>query len=97
MKLHWSEPALENLEDIFLYLAPRNRQAAGRVVARIVDLAIDILVASPHACRPGRVAGTRELVVTGTPYIIAYAVSGERIDILAVLHGAREWPNQFEG
>jgi toxin ParE1/3/4 len=96
VRVYWSEPALENLEDIFLYLAPRNRAAAGRAVERIVHIAHDVLSASPHAGRPGRVPGTREFVVTGTPYILAYAVAGERIDILAVIHGARSWPEWFE-
>jgi toxin ParE1/3/4 len=97
MRLRWSEPALQDLEDIFLYLAPRNREAAGRVIERIIALASDILVASPHAGRPGRVAGTRELVITGTPYVLAYSVAGERIDVLAVIHAARNWPPAFEG
>jgi toxin ParE1/3/4 len=91
MRLHWSEPALQDLEDIFLYLAPRNRRAAGRVVERIVSLANDILIPSPHAGRPGRIEGTRELIVTRTPYIVAYSVAAERIEVLAVLHAARDW------
>jgi toxin ParE1/3/4 len=66
------------------------------VVGRIISLANDILVPSPHAGRPGRIAGTRELVVTRTPYLIAYAVTSEGIDILAVIHAARDWPRGFE-
>lgn len=96
MRVHWTEPAVEHLEDIFLYLAPRNRRAAGRVVERIVEIAHVVLAASPHAGRPGRVAGTREFVITGTPYILVYVVGDKRLDILAVIHGARRWSEQFE-
>ena len=45
--------------------------------------------------RPGRIAGTRELVVPGTPYLIAYAVLEEQVVVLAVLHGAQRWPDRF--
>ncbi|MDB5571288.1 MAG: addiction module toxin, RelE/StbE family [Hyphomicrobiales bacterium] len=45
--------------------------------------------------RPGRVAGTRELLVAGAPYVVAYRVNGAVIDILGVLHTARRWPEAF--
>ena len=45
--------------------------------------------------RIGRVYGTRELVVTGTPFILPYRISGQHIQILAVFHGARQWPENF--
>jgi len=45
--------------------------------------------------RPGRVDGTREFVVAGTPYIIPYRVRGETVELLAVMHGARRWPDTF--
>jgi toxin ParE1/3/4 len=41
------------------------------------------------------VAGTRELVVTGTPYIVAYAVADQRVEVLAIIHGAQRWPDTF--
>lgn len=50
----------------------------------------------PGLGRPGRVAGTRELVIARAPYIIAYTVD-PRIDaviILRVPHGARLWPEE---
>jgi len=45
--------------------------------------------------RRGRVGGTRELVIPSQPYIIAYRIRGQTIHILAVLHGARKWPERF--
>lgn len=51
----------------------------------------------PLAGRPGRVKGTREIVVTATNYIVAYRVSKEAIHILAVMHGAQRWPRNFNG
>jgi plasmid stabilization system protein ParE len=46
--------------------------------------------------RPGRVAGTRELIVAGTPHIVAHRVAASRIDILAMIHAARRWPSTFD-
>ena len=42
--------------------------------------------------RPGRVEGTRELVVAGTPYVIPYGVRENRVEVLRVFHAARKWP-----
>jgi addiction module RelE/StbE family toxin len=49
----------------------------------------------PESGRPGRVAGTRELVVTGTPYVAAYQVTDTAVRILRVLHGAQQWPDDL--
>ena len=56
---------------------------------------ISRLVTFPEMGRRGRVPGTRELVITSQPYIVAYRIRGQTIDILAVLHGAQKWPDQF--
>jgi toxin ParE1/3/4 len=50
----------------------------------------------PFMGRPGRVAGTRELIVADTPHVVAYRVAASRIDILAVIHAARRWPSTFD-
>ncbi len=61
---------------------------------RIFD-AIDVLKRYPLAGRTGRIAGTREVVVARTPFIVAYTVTSEEIQILAVLRGSRRWPEKF--
>lgn len=53
------------------------------------------LATFPMSGRPGRVRGTRELVIASTPFIAAYAVEGNRIVILALYHGAQQWPEVF--
>jgi toxin ParE1/3/4 len=45
--------------------------------------------------RPGRVLGTRELVVSNSPFVVAYSIEKERIVILAIYHGAQQWPELF--
>jgi toxin ParE1/3/4 len=42
--------------------------------------------------RIGRVKGTRELVISRTPFIAVYRIAGQRIEILRFLHGAQKWP-----
>jgi len=90
MKVRWTRPALRDLAAIGDFIAGDN-PAAARLVDRILDLA-DNLAAHPHLGRAGRIAGTRELVIGGTPYILPYRVQDGRVEILAVFHGARRWP-----
>jgi toxin ParE1/3/4 len=45
--------------------------------------------------RAGRTAGSRELVVSGTPYIVAYRLRGRTVELLGVIHAARRWPNRL--
>ncbi|UCF91234.1 MAG: type II toxin-antitoxin system RelE/ParE family toxin [Desulfobacterales bacterium] len=70
------------------------QEAAKRMVRRIWD-ATQLLIEQPHAGRAGRVPGTRELVITGTPFIIPYRVVEDTGQILRVLHGKRKWPKGF--
>ena len=53
---------------------------------------IEILQQHPQMGRPGRKQGTRELVISRTPFIVVYRVKAKRIELLRVLHGAQQWP-----
>jgi plasmid stabilization system protein ParE len=78
-----------------LYLADKNPYAAKSLYEQIKAVATE-LIDSPYIGRPGRVPGTRELVITNTPYILPYQIRSNRIEILRVYHGARRWPKQFD-
>jgi len=94
MTLVWLRRAERSLEAIADYIARENRQAAHATILTIRAAAAR-LIDNPTLGRHGRVPGTRELVVVGTPYILPYRVQGETIQILHVLHGARQWPERF--
>lgn len=94
MKIRWLRTALRNLEDEAACIAKDDPAAAARTVDRI-RRAIDHLSGHPEIGRPGRVAGTRELVVPGTPYVIPDRVRGDQVEILRVFHGARRWPRRI--
>jgi toxin ParE1/3/4 len=49
----------------------------------------------PQMGRPGRVSGTRELVILKTPFILPYCIQADYIEILAVIYGARQWDDRF--
>jgi plasmid stabilization system protein ParE len=94
-RVYWSESALEELTTSIAYIAERNPSAARRVHAEI-DKAGNRLGEAATG-RRGRVDGTYEKVITGRPYILAYALhavpgEGESIVILRVIHTARDWP-----
>ena len=95
MRIHWTRPALADLEAIGDFIARDNPVAAKRLVVSLVA-SVDALRDHPNLGRPGRLAETRELVVAGTPYIVPYRVLGDDVEILAVFHGARRWPRAFE-
>jgi len=94
MTLVWLRRAERSLEAIADYIAQENRQAAYTAILTI-RMAAARRIDNPALGRPGRVPGTRELVVVGIPYILPYRVQGETIQILHVLHGARQWPERF--
>ncbi len=94
MTIAWLPEARQDLENAYSYIARDNPSAAASTVQRIVA-SIEILRDFPRIGRPGRVEGTRELVVSRTPYIVAYQIKTGTIEILAVIHGARRWPDRF--
>ena len=94
MQVRWLKRALKNLDEEAQYIARDDPEAAAQIVERIAT-SVDRLATHPASGRPGRVAGTRELVVSGTPYLVPYRVRGETVEILRVFHGARKWPKEF--
>ena len=91
MRVRWLRVALENLEAEAEYIAAENALAAAEVVAA-VQQSVSRLAKYPAMGRPGRVLGTRELLVPGTPDIIPYRVRGGTVQILRVFHAKRKWP-----
>ncbi|HEX9167834.1 MAG TPA: type II toxin-antitoxin system RelE/ParE family toxin [Roseiarcus sp.] len=94
MRTRWTRPALADLEASGDYVARDNPGAAQRLLACIA-VTVETLRDHPHLGRPGRIAGTRELVVAETPYVVPYRMRGDEVEILAVFHGARRWPDAF--
>jgi toxin ParE1/3/4 len=94
MKIRWTRPAARDLEAIQDHIAQENPMAAGRLVATIRQR-VQQLQDHPQLGRPGRVPGTRELVISGTPYVAPYRVRDQQVEILALYHGARRWPEHF--
>jgi toxin ParE1/3/4 len=94
MKLRWTRLALQDLRHLHEYIAEDNPSAANRMVTRIQD-ATERLRKQPQMGRPGRVQGTRELVIAGSPYIVVYILGDSEIQIVAVIHSAMRWPDTF--
>jgi toxin ParE1/3/4 len=92
--VRWTTPALRDIEKIGDDIALDNPVASLRVVTRIFDQC-DQLGTYPHMGRAGRVPGTRELVVSDTAFVVPYRVREDEVQVLAVLHGARRWPERF--
>jgi addiction module RelE/StbE family toxin len=84
-------PAADDLRDIRAYIARDNKLAAGSVVRRIRS-SVALLRRHPELGRAGRIAGTRELIVAGQPYLVVYRLGDQGVEVLRVLHHAQEWP-----
>ena len=91
MKIVWSRRAIRHLVSLREYIQKDSEQNAALVAKRILK-AVGLLEAQPEMGRPGRVLGTRELVVPNAPYIIPYRVRHERLELIAVFHGRLKWP-----
>ena len=94
MRIIWLTGAAQDLEAVFEFIDAENPLAA-LTVCELIEKRVGQLADHPYLGRKGRVVSTRELVVAGTPYIVAYRVGEKQVDILAVLHGAMRWPEVF--
>ncbi len=94
MRLAWTARAAAKLEEAGDYVASDSPQAAARLVDVIVS-SVARLQEHAYLGKAGRIPGTRELVIPRTAYLCAYRVSAGRIEILAIRHGARDWPKHL--
>ena len=91
MKIRWTAVAANDLKSVHEYLNEHAPARANIIVDRILA-GIDVLEQYPNLGRQGRLDGTRELVITGTPFIVFYRLRSQ-VEILGVLHAARKWPD----
>ena len=91
MGVEWQPIARSDRNGQIAYIAERNPRAALNM-SDLIDAATTRLIDHPNLGRPGRVTGTRELVVTGTPYVVIYRVEIASVEILRLMHGAQRWP-----
>lgn len=91
MKIGWTEEALNDLSSIRDFIAEDSESRASLTIQRILD-AVERLALHPNLGRSGRVAGTRELIVPRTQFLLIYKVREGGIRVLTVLHGRQEWP-----
>lgn len=96
LRITFSRTANNELNELVVFIGKDNPQAAVQVSRRIFQK-IDLLEDQPWLGRPGKHAGSRELVVDNTPYIVAYRVDTEqqRVFILRIVHHAQRWPNKL--
>jgi toxin ParE1/3/4 len=92
MTIRWTTTALRDLEALHAYIADDSDQAAAAMVEKILA-GLEALQRFPEMGRRGRVAGTRELVIA--PFVLAYRAKKAAIEVVAIIHGARRWPDAF--
>jgi toxin ParE1/3/4 len=92
LRLRWTRLAEADLIAIADYIGQDSPAAAARVILELIERTEASLARHPAIGRPGRVIGTRELVIGEWPYVIPYRVRDHDIEILRVLHTSRRWP-----
>lgn len=96
MRVRWLRRALRNLDEEAAFIAQDSPKSAAAAFVEHLLASAELLAAQPQMGRPGRVPGTRELVVTRFPYILPYRVREQNVEILRVFHTARKWPGDFQ-
>jgi toxin ParE1/3/4 len=92
LNVNFTPQARDDLRAIRDWIAQENEIAAERVVSRIRQTVL-MFEQFPLLGHPGEVEDTREFKVTGLPYLIVYRIlSATDLDILTIIHSAREYP-----
>ena len=84
--------SVQRLRDICAYVAERDGDAAARRIALRICDSLDSLVQFPRKGRPGRRAGTRELLFPALRWLAVYRIEEEHIEVNRLLHGAQRFP-----
>ena len=92
MVVRWTATALRDLDALHNYIAADNPAAASRTVEAMLS-GIAKLERHPEMGRKGRIGGTRELVMA--PYVVVYRARRRVVELVAILHGARKWPDSM--
>jgi addiction module RelE/StbE family toxin len=95
LRLRWTRLAESDLDQIAAYIGQDSPAAAARVILELIDRVETLLSRHPGIGRPGRVLGTRELIISGLPYIVPYRVRDRNVEILRVMHTSRRWPEDL--
>jgi toxin ParE1/3/4 len=95
MTILWSPEATDDLQSLRAHIASDDPAAAKRVALHILHCIEELLPENPQLGHPGRVPGTRELVIGKTPFIVPYRINGTVLEILRVYHHARRWPKRM--
>lgn len=95
MKIIWARPAKNSFVNHIEYLLARTPSGALNVKLAVLD-AIKLLEDTPFRGRLGRWADTRELIVEKYPYIVAYGLKVDIIEILYIHHTRQDWPAEEE-
>lgn len=91
MQLRWTREAATDLEHIAEYLVQHVPERASALVRTVYEAPASLL-AFPHLGRPGKQAGTRELVMPSLPYVLVYMVRDDVVFVVRILHAAQQWP-----
>lgn len=94
MRIRWLRTASKNLDEAMNYIARDNPEAAQKMYAKIRD-SVKALENHPEMGRPGRIFGTRELVIRGYPFIVPYRIRGNEVQVLRVFHTSRQLPEKW--
>jgi len=90
--IEWTEQAIRQLGQAHDYIALSNSDEVAVLITMHIATSVQQLATFPTSGRSGRVPGTRELVISNSPFVVAYHIEKERIVILAIYHGAQQWP-----
>ena len=95
MNVVWSPEAIADFISLRAYVVEDDPVAARRIALRILYAVEELLADHSNIGRAGRVPGTREFVISGTPYVVPYRILGNTIQVLRVYHGKRRWPESL--
>ena len=91
MHIRWTDPAVHDFTHICDYIEKHSTEATARRVALSIHHQLGVLAQFPECGRTGRKPDTRELVLSGLPYVAVYRIHRDAVEVLRILHGAQDW------